>query len=166
MADSSSESETSFNIEEVPEDNRDHVREVLAKGRQIAPFYNVPLYWLRTMFSTDFTKATFKQTMCSIMSYRLLATAARCKTMAKAGLRWARRRKRQRGKNMTFLRTSNVIHMLNLVIWRAHNWEKEEAKQRHPRNPRNNADRNNNSAEGFGPKYREKDHSQPTGSHL
>ena len=43
MADSSSESEASFDISTIPEDNRDHVREVLAKGKQITPFYSVKL---------------------------------------------------------------------------------------------------------------------------
>ena len=42
MADSSSsDSDKDFDIEDIPEDNRDHVREVLAKGRSIAPFYSV-----------------------------------------------------------------------------------------------------------------------------
>lgn len=45
MSDSSSDEGQGFTIEDVPEDSREHVREVLAKGRQITPFYNVPPEW-------------------------------------------------------------------------------------------------------------------------
>ena len=33
MAESSSDSEQSFDIDNIPEDNREHVREVLSKGK-------------------------------------------------------------------------------------------------------------------------------------
>lgn len=47
MADSSSESEQSFDIDNIHEDNREHVREVLAKGKEIIPYYSVILFFMQ-----------------------------------------------------------------------------------------------------------------------
>ena len=43
MSDLSSESESAFDIEDIPEENRDYIREILQKGKNIAPFYSVVL---------------------------------------------------------------------------------------------------------------------------
>jgi hypothetical protein len=41
---SDSESNKSFDIEDIAEENQAHIREVLNKGRQLAPFYDVQLF--------------------------------------------------------------------------------------------------------------------------
>lgn len=131
MADSSSESEAAFDIEEVPEDNRDHVREVLARGKQMAPFYSVQISSCRTLFCIVSTKDTTRLIMSSTMNSRSSLIAARNKTAARDGLQWEILKDRPKDINMIFSRINNVRLFLQIVIWRANNWESEEAKQRH-----------------------------------
>lgn len=69
MADSSSESEESFDIENVHEDQREHVKEVLAKGKEIAPFYNVSLHsYFRTQCCIIYTRDITKPIKSSIIN--------------------------------------------------------------------------------------------------
>ena len=43
---SDSESNKSFDIEDIAEENQQHIREVLNKGKLIAPFYDVINHFL------------------------------------------------------------------------------------------------------------------------
>lgn len=60
MADSSSESEQSFDIDNIPEDNRDHVREVLAKGKEIIPYYSVIYFFMQDTVLFDLYKKYYQ----------------------------------------------------------------------------------------------------------
>ena len=113
MADSSSESEAAFDIEEVPEDNRDHVREVLARGKQMAPFYSVHISSFRTLFCIVSTRDTTRLIMSSTMNFRSSLIAVRNKTLAKDGLQWEILKERPKGINIISSWTKNVriFHM-------------------------------------------------------
>ena len=108
MADSSSESEATFDIEEVPEDNRDHVREVLAKGKQIIPYYSVHLTSFRTMPCTSSIKDTTKLITSSTTNSRWSLIIVKSKTAVRGGLLWEILKDRQKNKNTISFRTNNV----------------------------------------------------------
>lgn len=129
MADSSSESEQSFDIDNIHEDNREHVREVLAKGKEIIPYYSVIDVLCRILYYLNCIRNIIRLIKSSIMSLILLRIErSRAREIKRVGLlsarMWRIKIKIEIKPHIIFWKIRNVRLVFILVIWRANNWDK------------------------------------------